>query len=582
MSAQAFNITESGFDLRDDLKSMKMSRTNQLVGAKIFYCARILEGLARTATRRLEMGASTLCMNLSQLGHLNVIPPTTLSAAHSLRHIGNANRHAERLLDGFDAQLAEVLLERFVRWFIARFGNKQAIAPVIDEFFPEVARQEPAALMSRLDQTADDLSAPVDWLVQGRESLAVSPILLATAAEILLYRERHVEAHILLNLGQQKWPTDTRLVQLMVLYHQWYGDLQVAFDIVQSGRWRRIDPEAYGIEAAVYRRIARAEQSQEHAFLSLDTYRQGWRFSESQDTYLGINTAALQLEFGKWDSAHRTAAQVFDLLMTRSQRLASLDDPRPLKVWDALSKAHAQLIMGNLSVAREMFQTALASPNATAKHRQRAKDELSHTLAALSLSSDADQFLAGPHQQSFATELTDQTHDLESYWKLAVAGHRHWSHTPESAESLDAALETIQSRHPAGVTIIGSLAEGADRLIVRRALDLVENVYLHVVLPMPATNYLSDFVSPQSRLEFSELLSRADKISVARTTGNFDSVAVRRDGYQAAAKLAVAEADELLVLWDGEPAKGRGGTAYSVKLARRARKPVVHIQVSRD
>lgn len=114
---------------------------------------------------------------------------------------------------------------------------------------------------------------------------------------------------------------------------------------------------------------------------------------------------------------------------------------------------------------------------------------------------------------------------------------------------------------------ISSLAAGADQLFAEELL--AAGASLHAVVP--AADYESAFDDEASRAHYRKLLSRA--ASVERL--NFDTST--EDAYWAAGRRVVDRADELLAVWDGQPARGLGGTADVVDYARARDKPVTVI-----
>ena len=62
-------------------------------------------------------------------------------------------------------------------------------------------------------------------------------------------------------------------------------------------------------------------------------------------------------------------------------------------------------------------------------------------------------------------------------------------------------------------TVVSALAEGADRLVVERVLQR-PGARLEALLPLPATDFETDFGSDDSLAEFRALLQRADTIEV--------------------------------------------------------------------
>jgi len=120
------------------------------------------------------------------------------------------------------------------------------------------------------------------------------------------------------------------------------------------------------------------------------------------------------------------------------------------------------------------------------------------------------------------------------------------------------------------LTLLAGLAEGSDRLAARAALGL-STWRLHAVLPFGRRHFEADFESLDSRAEFRELLERASGIT------ELDGVPGRYDGYEPLATGLVEMADLLVAIWDGETARGPGGTANVVRLARESGMPVVRL-----
>jgi SMODS and SLOG-associating 2TM effector domain 1 len=128
---------------------------------------------------------------------------------------------------------------------------------------------------------------------------------------------------------------------------------------------------------------------------------------------------------------------------------------------------------------------------------------------------------------------------------------------------------------PVLLTVVSSLAEGADRLVAREVLAR-EGALLEVPLPLPRERYRGDFRTPESQREFDELMGRASLvIEPELTTGP-------EDGYQQVGRYVVDRSDVLLALWDGLPARGEGGTAEIVEYAQEQEKPVYWIRAAGD
>jgi hypothetical protein len=98
-----------------------------------------------------------------------------------------------------------------------------------------------------------------------------------------------------------------------------------------------------------------------------------------------------------------------------------------------------------------------------------------------------------------------------------------------------------------------------------------------VVLPMPENAYAKDFKTARSRQEFRALLETADRVVEAPLLSEgraWRSRSEERNHQYAWASAYVAKnADVLFALWDGEPARGTGGTAYAVEWFLAGRTP---------
>jgi hypothetical protein len=149
--------------------------------------------------------------------------------------------------------------------------------------------------------------------------------------------------------------------------------------------------------------------------------------------------------------------------------------------------------------------------------------------------------------------------------RIAVTGHRGLP--GPTARLVDAALRAELARRDDGALVgLSNLADGADQLFARAILDAGGT--LEVVVP--AERYRAG-LPPESWPEYDALLARA--ASVTRL-GRVESDA---EAHMRASEELLERADLLLAVWDGNPARGYGGTADVVARARREGLPVVVI-----
>lgn len=154
---------------------------------------------------------------------------------------------------------------------------------------------------------------------------------------------------------------------------------------------------------------------------------------------------------------------------------------------------------------------------------------------------------------------------------VGATGHRFLAEVEKLEAGVRRALQTIRERWlGAGLVVISSLAEGADRLVARIAMREFA-AELIVPLPLPAEEYEKDFGTEQSKREFRQMLSEAAEVIELPPTQ------AREDAYLQAGLWLVDHSDVLIALWDGQRAQGRGGTAEYVQRAIEAGKPVFHI-----
>ena len=159
---------------------------------------------------------------------------------------------------------------------------------------------------------------------------------------------------------------------------------------------------------------------------------------------------------------------------------------------------------------------------------------------------------------------------------IGVTGHRQFACTPSIEEEIGRALSEACERFGATrMVLYSALAEGADRLVAQRVLSSEEG-QLVAVLPFDRNEYMEDFRSGESRIEFRDLLERARSIVVMERVGSRDA------GYTAAGDYILDCSDVVIALWDGKEEAGEGGTAATVKAARRRGLPLIWLKVSRN
>lgn len=161
---------------------------------------------------------------------------------------------------------------------------------------------------------------------------------------------------------------------------------------------------------------------------------------------------------------------------------------------------------------------------------------------------------------------------------VGVTGHR--SIAPDKLDAIEksvlSVLEHVRARTPnAPMLVLTSLAEGADRLVARLAVEHF-GARIIAVLPCEADSYRKDFVSRESNEEFDRLLGKACRIIVTggrAGASNASAEEARRADYAYAGYWVSLHSVLLLALWDGAEARGDGGTATIVEARLKGQYP---------
>lgn len=162
--------------------------------------------------------------------------------------------------------------------------------------------------------------------------------------------------------------------------------------------------------------------------------------------------------------------------------------------------------------------------------------------------------------------------------RVGVTGHRlarlDGASLSEIEASIGRALAAIQAALPGSpaLHLVSSLAEGADSIAADAALAL--GWRLDAVLPLPGHDYAEDFTAGMAR--------EAHLRRVAAATAVFELPALpdaedRTTAYERAGRVMLAQSDVVVAVWDGQPARGRGGAAQIIAEAVLRGIPVIHV-----
>lgn len=145
---------------------------------------------------------------------------------------------------------------------------------------------------------------------------------------------------------------------------------------------------------------------------------------------------------------------------------------------------------------------------------------------------------------------------------LGVTGHQ--TIPPEARELVVGAIRDILSEADPPLSAVTSLAAGADQLFATEFLRTGG----HLQVIVPSRRYEQTFTTDEDLALFRSLLAAAQVVT------RLDYEEPSEEAFLAAGKIVVDNCERLIAVWDGEPARGLGGTADVVRYAREAGKAV--------
>ena len=129
------------------------------------------------------------------------------------------------------------------------------------------------------------------------------------------------------------------------------------------------------------------------------------------------------------------------------------------------------------------------------------------------------------------------------------------------------------------IHLTSPLAEGADRIAARAAI--AEGAILSAALPMPATEYKRDFAPGDTEFERLRSVAAENGAVTELYLAAIHTKEERDASYAHVGSYIRRHSDILIAIWDGQPARGTGGTANVIVEAIEMGLPVIHIQSDR-
>lgn len=157
---------------------------------------------------------------------------------------------------------------------------------------------------------------------------------------------------------------------------------------------------------------------------------------------------------------------------------------------------------------------------------------------------------------------------LPIFHVVGCTGHRRLRDAAGVERVVRETLAGLRAEKGVEWLALSSVASGSDTLFARAALGL--GMGWEAVLPLPPAEFRRDFSEAEWR-EVEMLLGEAEHVRVISERGQ------REDAYLDGGMETVNHCDLLLAVWDGEPSRGRGGTAEIVAYARELGRPLLII-----
>lgn len=157
---------------------------------------------------------------------------------------------------------------------------------------------------------------------------------------------------------------------------------------------------------------------------------------------------------------------------------------------------------------------------------------------------------------------------LPLFHVVGFTGHRRIASPVKADKLIGEALATLHREGTGEWIGVSSAAAGSDVVFARQVLEM--GMAWQAILPFAEAEFRKDF-EPDAWSEVECLLARAE--SVTAMVGGES----REEAYLDCGIETVNACDVLVALWDGEPARGRGGTAEIVTYARELGRPLIVI-----
>ena len=157
---------------------------------------------------------------------------------------------------------------------------------------------------------------------------------------------------------------------------------------------------------------------------------------------------------------------------------------------------------------------------------------------------------------------------LPQFHVVGFTGHRRVADPERVRQQIAAALDSLLDHDKVEWLAVSSAAEGSDLIFAEEVLK--QGLPWEVLLPLPLIDFKQDFTEAVWPA-VEKIFSRAADSRVVAQEGD------REEAYLDCGIETVNACDVLIAIWDGEPARGPGGTADVVTFARELKRPLIVI-----
>jgi hypothetical protein len=159
--------------------------------------------------------------------------------------------------------------------------------------------------------------------------------------------------------------------------------------------------------------------------------------------------------------------------------------------------------------------------------------------------------------------------DQSKTWKIGITGHQFLHDLPLISNAIEEVLAGIKNGHPnKTLGLFSALAAGADTLAAESALEF--GIPLQVILPFDEQSYIKAMSTEQQEL-FKDLIEKATNV-IRLSDSN------KKNIYEIMGDFLVQEMDCLIAVWNGQEARGPGGTGDVVEKFKKTGKPWIWIR----